>query len=59
VRRLALFDLDNTLVDLDEAFRAWAKEFADERGLGHGAVDWLFALDTDGFPHREVFFTKV
>lgn len=59
MQRLALFDLDNTLVDLDEAFRAWAREFADERDLGPGAVDWLFALDKDGFPHREVFFTKV
>jgi HAD superfamily hydrolase (TIGR01549 family) len=59
VPRLVLFDLDNTLVDLDEAFQAWAREFADERDLTPGAVDWLFALDREGIPHREAFFTKV
>ncbi|AWS42557.1 HAD family hydrolase [Streptosporangium sp. 'caverna'] len=55
---LALFDLDNTLVNLDEAFQVWAGEFADEHGLGREAVDWLIALDRAGYPHREVFFTK-
>ncbi|MFF3671082.1 HAD family hydrolase [Microtetraspora malaysiensis] len=59
MQRLALFDLDNTLVDLDEAFRAWVEEFADKHQLEAGAVDWLIALDRDGYPHREVFFTKV
>ncbi|SNT60286.1 putative hydrolase of the HAD superfamily [Streptosporangium subroseum] len=56
---LALFDLDNTLINLDEAFQAWIGEFADERGLGHEAVNWLVALDRTGYPHREVFFAKV
>ncbi|GGS91015.1 hypothetical protein GCM10010156_56670 [Planobispora rosea] len=59
MRRLALFDLDNTLVDLDEAFQVWAGEFAAEQGLGHEAVDWLIALDRAGYPHREEFFAKV
>ncbi|GGK80656.1 hypothetical protein Sme01_44960 [Sphaerisporangium melleum] len=59
MQRLALFDLDNTLVDLDEAFRVWVEEFADEHGLGSETIDWLVALDRDGFPHREVFFAKV
>jgi HAD superfamily hydrolase (TIGR01662 family) len=59
VQRLALFDLDNTLIDLDGAFQIWAREFTGERGLGREAVDWLIALDREGFPHREVFFTKV
>ncbi|WP_449063637.1 HAD family hydrolase [Planomonospora algeriensis] len=59
VQRLALFDLDNTLVNLDEAFREWAAEFADGYGLGHEAVDWLIALDQAGYPHREVFFGMV
>jgi len=59
VQRLALFDLDNTLIDLDSAFQVWAQEFAGKRDLGREAVDWLIALDRDGFPHREVFFTKV
>jgi HAD superfamily hydrolase (TIGR01549 family) len=59
VQRLALFDLDNTLVNLDEAFQVWAGEFTEEHGLEHEAVDWLLALDRDGFPHREIFFGKV
>ncbi|MFI7052264.1 hypothetical protein ACIBLB_09415 [Streptosporangium canum] len=55
---LALFDLDNTLINLDEAFQVWAGEFADEHGLEREAVGWLIALDRAGYPHREVFFTK-
>ncbi|MEV6868007.1 HAD family hydrolase [Streptosporangium subroseum] len=59
MQRLALFDLDNTLIDLDEAFQVWAGEFAAEHGFGHEAVDWLLALNRVGYPHREVFFGKV
>ncbi|MEU7941106.1 HAD family hydrolase [Microbispora bryophytorum] len=59
MQRLALFDLDNTLVNLDEAFQAWAAEFADMHGLEREAVDWLIELDQAGYPHREVFFAKV
>ncbi|WP_169981744.1 HAD family hydrolase [Microbispora sp. H10836] len=59
MQRLALFDLDNTLVDLDAAFRVWVEEFADEHQLEVEAVDWLIGLDRDGYPHREVFFSKV
>ncbi|MEV0628206.1 hypothetical protein ACI2LC_34855 [Nonomuraea wenchangensis] len=56
MRRLALFDLDNTLVNLDEAFEVWAKEFAAEHGLGSEAVDWLIGLDRTGHPHRAELF---
>lgn len=59
VQRLALFDLDNTLVDLDEAFQVWAAEFVDEHALERDAVAWMIALDRAGSPHRAVFFTKV
>ncbi|MEW9527385.1 HAD family hydrolase [Microbispora sp. NPDC049125] len=59
MQRLALFDLDNTLVNLDEAFQVWAAEFADDRGLDFEAVEWLIALDRAGYPHREVFFAQV
>ncbi|WP_436757881.1 HAD family hydrolase [Streptosporangium sp. V21-05] len=59
MQQLALFDLDNTLVNLDKAFQVWAWEFAGEHDLGREAVDWLIALDQAGYPHREVFFTKV
>lgn len=59
MHHLALFDLDNTLIDLDAAFRVWAEEFAAERALIAEAVDWLIALDRSGLPHREAFFSKV
>ena len=59
VQRLALFALDNTLVDLDAAFAVRAAEFAGAYGLGQQAVDWLVALNRQGYPHREVFFAKV
>ncbi|GGP91982.1 HAD family hydrolase [Streptosporangium pseudovulgare] len=59
MQRLALFDLDNTLIDLDAAFLLWAHEFAEEHRLGRKAVDHLVKLDRNGLPHRELFFTKV
>ncbi|MFI9556142.1 HAD family hydrolase [Nonomuraea endophytica] len=59
MQRLALFDLDNTLIDLDLGFRAWAEEFAEARGLGADGVDTLVALDEEGYPHRDVFFGLV
>ncbi|MFF5250230.1 hypothetical protein ACFY3V_38640 [Streptosporangium sp. NPDC000095] len=39
VQRLALFDPDNTLVNLDGAFQTWAAEFTDGYGLGREAVE--------------------
>ncbi|MFF4620169.1 HAD family hydrolase [Nonomuraea jabiensis] len=59
MHRLALFDLDNTLVDLDVAFQVWTAEFVDEHGLAPEAADWLIALDQAGHPHRQVFFDMV
>ncbi|MCG5220429.1 HAD family hydrolase [Streptosporangium sp. KLBMP 9127] len=57
--RLALFDLDNTLVNLDEAFCGWVGEFVEAHVLDDHAAGWLRALDAAGYPHREVFFGKV
>ncbi|MFI5527859.1 HAD family hydrolase [Kitasatospora sp. NPDC051853] len=45
MQRLALFDLDGTLLDRDAAFAAWAREFADSWRLGEGALDWLMGED--------------
>jgi len=59
MQRLALFDLDNTLIQLDEAFRVWGEEFAEEHALGHEAISWLLDLNRVGYPHREIFFGKV
>ncbi|NUW43311.1 HAD family hydrolase [Nonomuraea rhodomycinica] len=59
MQRLALFDLDRTLIDLDAAFLRWADEFAKQHRLGPDGVPWLAALDRAGHPHRDVFFSKV
>ncbi|MFE3455157.1 HAD family hydrolase [Nonomuraea sp. NPDC059194] len=59
MQRLALFDLDRTLIDLDAAFLLWAEEFVQEHKLGRKAVRWLVTLDRNGLPHRELFFAKV
>jgi HAD superfamily hydrolase (TIGR01549 family) len=39
--RLALFDLDDTLIASYDAFTAWTEELAEERGLGPGAAEWF------------------
>ncbi|MFD9944347.1 HAD family hydrolase [Nonomuraea sp. NPDC059023] len=59
MQRLALFDLDNTLIDRDLAFRAWAEEFAGTRGLGADGVEVLVGLDRESRPRRDVFFGLV
>jgi putative hydrolase of the HAD superfamily len=59
MQRLALFDLDNTLVDRQLGFSAWAAEFADERQLGGEAARWLIAADRRGAGPRDHFFREV
>ncbi|MGA4991065.1 HAD family hydrolase [Nonomuraea bangladeshensis] len=59
VQRLALFDLDRTLIDLDTAFRSWAREFAERRRLGPEGLAWLIALDRETHPRRDIFFSRV
>jgi putative hydrolase of the HAD superfamily len=56
VSPLVLFDLDNTLVDRDAAFRRWAEGFARARDLPGDAVGQLVALDDDGFCSRTDLF---
>lgn len=51
MRRL-LIDLDNTLVDRDAAFAAWAGDFVDEVGGGPEDRDWLLSADADGYTPR-------
>lgn len=54
--RLACFDLDNTLIDRDGAFLAWARWWVGRAGLDGGAVEWLVAHDNGGFaPRGELF----
>ncbi|MFG1625657.1 HAD family hydrolase [Kribbella sp. NPDC049227] len=56
--RLACFDLDNTLIDRDGAFLAWARWWVGRAGLGAGAVDWLVAQDNGGFTPRGELFER-
>jgi HAD superfamily hydrolase (TIGR01549 family) len=53
---LALFDLDNTLVDRQAAFVRWAERFASDQNLAPGAVEFLVEVDGDGFASRETVF---
>ncbi len=53
---LLLCDLDDTLVDREEAFRVWAARFAELHSLpGPETVAWLTELDSHGyFPRTEL-----
>lgn len=53
---VAVFDLDNTLVDRQRAFLQWAESFVRARRLGDGALDVLWTLDADGQATREEMF---
>ncbi|MFJ6137405.1 HAD family hydrolase [Kitasatospora sp. NPDC092286] len=59
MQRLALFDLDNTLVDRGSAFARWAQEFAALWGLGPEVVEWLTEIDDDGLCPKAEFFATV
>ncbi|MER7362879.1 HAD family hydrolase [Nonomuraea wenchangensis] len=59
MQRLVLFDLDRTLIDLNDAFLRWVEEFAEQHHLDSEDVAWLVALDQGVHPHREVFFSEV
>lgn len=53
---LACFDLDNTLLDRQLAYRSWAQAFVAARGLDAAAFGLLVELDRDGFATREEVF---
>ncbi|MFI6446236.1 HAD-IA family hydrolase [Kitasatospora sp. NPDC050543] len=56
---LLLFDLDNTLLPRDAAFRAWAQDFLAERRLPAGEVDWLTTIDGGGYVPRSTVLSAV
>ncbi|MET9273380.1 HAD family hydrolase [Kribbella sp. NPDC003557] len=56
--RLACFDLDNTLIDRDGAFLAWARWFVGRVGVESDAVEWLVAHDNGGFRGRAELFAR-
>ncbi|MDH6132582.1 FMN phosphatase YigB (HAD superfamily) [Kitasatospora sp. MAA4] len=45
MQRLALFDLDGTLLDRDAAFALWVREFVSDRTLDESAHGWLTLAD--------------
>ncbi|MEU8355082.1 HAD family hydrolase [Nonomuraea sp. NPDC048882] len=59
MQRLALFDLDRTLLDHDAGFLQWAAEFAEHQHLGPKSLAWLIAENRATHPNRETFFTRV
>jgi HAD superfamily hydrolase (TIGR01549 family) len=56
--RLALFDLDDTLIALKPAFRRYAADFAQRRGLPPDAEEWLVTA-WDPYQRRDEFFARV
>lgn len=56
---LALFDLDDTLIDHRAAFRAWAEEFAAEHGLGSEGVSWLLTVKTGYSGPKDRLFRSI
>ena len=54
---LALFDLDDTLIDREAAFASWARAFVARHELGDGSLGWLLEHDfaRSGL-NREQFF---
>lgn len=57
--RLALFDLDTTLVDRAEGFRRWVWEFCAEHRLTETDAEWLIAADDRGRADRATFFKNL
>lgn len=51
---LLLLDLDNTLVDRDGAFAAWAEEFIAAQGGTEDDLRWLLETDGHGYTHRAI-----
>jgi FMN phosphatase YigB (HAD superfamily) len=56
VTRLACFDLDNTLIDRDAAFRAWAELFCVRHGLSADGLEWFLSMDSGGYLPRPDLF---
>ena len=57
--KLALFDLDNTLLDRVGAVARWAADFTAGHHLPPDAPDWLVAADGNGYVPRIEFFARV
>ena len=56
---IALFDLDNTLLDREGAFARWARDFTKSAGLPGDAAAYLVSADEDGLRPRHELFADV
>src|SRR5258705_11376187 len=56
---LAIFDLDNTLVDRTGPFQRWAELWVARYELDPDEARWLEAADGDGFVARHTFLSAV
>jgi HAD superfamily hydrolase (TIGR01549 family) len=59
VAQLALFDLDNTLLDREKAFALWTGHFLETHGLAENVVPIIESADADGYNPRERFFSQL
>src|ERR1039458_5904669 len=57
--RLALFDLDNTLLDREAAFAIWAQGFIESNVLAPKTGSAIERADEDGFKPRDLFFAQL
>jgi putative hydrolase of the HAD superfamily len=56
---LALFDLDDTLLDREAAFSRWARGFAQEHRLPEESLLLIEQADMDGLNPRQTFFEAI
>lgn len=56
---LALFDLDNTLLDREAAFALWARGFMLANALPVDTWPIIELTDEDGYKPRELFFAEI
>jgi putative hydrolase of the HAD superfamily len=56
---LALFDLDNTLLDREAAFARWAEAFIREHALRQEAWPFMRSADQDGMTPKEALFEQM
>jgi HAD superfamily hydrolase (TIGR01509 family) len=59
VTSLALFDLDNTLLNREKAFARWTQQFLAVHELGEDACPTIERADADGRNPRDRFFSEL
>ena len=57
--RLALFDVDNTLLDRQAAFEHWGADFLVAYDIASSEFSTLSSIDNDGVTPRDAFFAQV